>query len=326
MGGSGDGQDPFGEVTGDKSGAIYGTTYGGVDYGTVFKLTPHGSGYSESILYSFQSFPDGAGPSGGVILGKNGELFGTTTVGGTLSGSCGSSGGCGTVFKLVRHGTHYKESVIYTFVGQSKNDGSQPIADLVMDSKGALYGTTEYGGTSGYGTVFRLKPSHGAYKETVLHNFSGATGQDGVNPEGRLTLDKRGNLYGTTNTGGAASCQCGLVFEIKTSGKDYRKLFSIQGSSGGSAMRASAIAFGANGTLYGTVYQGGYADVGVLFSLTPSNSGYAYNVLHQFGGTSDDGWGPFAGIVADGHGHYFGTTVGGGSGGSPAGTVFEFTP
>lgn len=324
MGYSGDGEDPEGQITGDKSGALYGTTYGGVDYGTVFKLIPKGSSYNEDILYSFKSFPDGANPTGGVITDKKGDLFGTTTAGGTFAGDCGASGGCGIVFELVRQGATYKESVLYTFVGQGKGDGSGPIADLIMDSKGALYGTTEFGGSAGYGTIFRLKKSAGVYKETVLHTFAGPSGSDGYNPEGRLILDKHGILYGTANSGGTASCGCGMAFEIHTNGKGYRDIDDLQGYGGGSAMRASALAFGANGVLYGTTYQGGTADVGLIFSLTPSKSGYTYNVLHDFG-ASGDGSGPYAGLVADGSGHYFGTTVGGGSGGSPGGTVFEFT-
>jgi uncharacterized repeat protein (TIGR03803 family) len=317
-GGSGDGQDPDGEITGDSSGAIYGTTYGGVDAGTVFKFTPTGSGYTYSVIYSFKDNPDGAGPQGGVIVGKKGELFGTTSVGG--AGACYH--GCGVAFKMARHGKTYKESVIYTFGGPLGGDGATPLASLVMDNKGALYGTTEYGGSLGQGTVFQLKPHKGKYKETVLHSFAGPSGGDGQNPEGRLILDAHGYLYGTANTGGVGSCDCGMVFKVGTNGKHYSIIASFQGGGSGNHTRAAALALGANGILYGTAYQGGEFDSGLLYALAPVRSGYSETILHNFGGAYD-GAGPYAGVVADGKGHYFGTTVGGGVG---DGAVFEFTP
>jgi hypothetical protein len=156
-----DGAFPSGVIL-DKTGALYGTTFEGGRYarrydagqGTVFKLTPSGSGYTESFVYSFTGGKDGGNPYAGLILGKDGTLYGTTGEGGK---ACSGSPGChdGTVFELTPLGSGYAERVIHDFDG---NDGANPDANLILDTTGTLYSTTFDGGAHRKGTVFKLAP------------------------------------------------------------------------------------------------------------------------------------------------------------------------
>ena len=183
----------------DKQGDLYGTTpnFGANNGGTVFKLTPTGT---ETVLHSFGRAyvgPDGSQPYGGVVLDKKGNLYGTTGLGGANNS--------GTVFEMTPDGA---ETVLYSF-GNQPGDGAFPLAGLVLDKQGNLYGTTVYGGAHGGGTVFQLTPD-GA--ETVLYSFGSQPG-DGTNPYAGLVLDKKGNLYGTTGAGGQYGFG-GTVFKV----------------------------------------------------------------------------------------------------------------
>ncbi|HSZ00753.1 MAG TPA: choice-of-anchor tandem repeat GloVer-containing protein [Terriglobales bacterium] len=198
--GTPDGDDPYAGLLRDKAGNLYGTTqYGGTNggYGTVFKLSPKGK---VTLLHSFAGTPDGVNPLAGLLLDGAGNLYGTTYYGGT-------NGGFGTVFKLSTKG---KLTLLHSFAGMP--DGQNPYARLIRDAAGNLYGATFYGGTSGYGTVFKLDTGG---KLTVLHSFNDAP--DGAHPIGGLVLDKAGNLYGTTSDGGDLRCGfsgCGTVFKL----------------------------------------------------------------------------------------------------------------
>ena len=205
--GRADGSQPSGTPIMDGKGSLYGTTFGGGSegrLGTVFKLAPDGK---ETLLHVFAGGTDGAGPQGGVIADRNGNLFGTTLYGG--GGSCAQSlvKGCGTVFKLNKDGA---ETVLHAFAGGA--DGSYPYAGLILDGDGNLYGTTSAGGTGtgcneGCGTVFKI--AHDG-TETILHTFTSATG---ATPYGGLIRDRKGNLYGAASAGGANNA--GVVFELK---------------------------------------------------------------------------------------------------------------
>jgi uncharacterized repeat protein (TIGR03803 family) len=205
--GCADGADPAADLIRDQAGNLYGTTpYGGVGTscggapcGTVFKLDTTGT---ETVLHSFAN-TDGKNPSSGLLMDSAGILYGITGAGGAY--------GYGVVFQLDTTG---KETVLYSFTGGA--DGDTPEAGLVQDSAGNLYGCTFWGGTYGYGTVFKLDTTG---KETVLYSF-GAYPTDGAHPVGRLLLDAAGNLYGTTSGGGNFSCiyGCGTVFEVTPSG------------------------------------------------------------------------------------------------------------
>lgn len=198
--GTPDGEDPEAGLLRDTAGNLYGTTiYGGTGggYGTVFRLAPNGT---LTLLHSFAGTPDGENPYAGLASDSSGNGYGTTKYGGT-------AGGFGTVFKIDRSG---KFSLLHSFAGTP--DGENPVASLVVDPAGNLYGTTYYGGTFGYGTVFEIDTTG---KFTTLHNFDASP--DGANPAGGVTLDALGNLYGATSDGGDLSCGffgCGVIFKI----------------------------------------------------------------------------------------------------------------
>jgi len=242
FGGSVDGGDPVAGLINIK-GTLYGTTYiGGANgYGTVFKITTSGA---ETVIHNFGGGSvDGENPDAGLISIK-GTLYGTTYFGG--------ANGYGTVFKITRSGG---ESVLHSFAGGS-GDGEKPDAGLI-NINGALYGTTEVGGTSNAGTVFSITTSG---KETVLYSFAGEP--DGANPYAAL-INVNGTLCGTTAGGGASND--GTVFSITTSGKET-VLYSFAGEPDGANPYAGLL--DVKGTLYGTTYAGGAYGSGTVFSLT----------------------------------------------------------
>src|SRR5580704_3816247 len=253
-GGAG-GEYPYAGLIFDAQGNLYSTAAAGGASGTgvVFKLGKYGK---ETVLYSFTGGADGANPYAGLIFDAQGNLYGTTVYGGDLTCPLFQSG-CGTVFKLGKHG---KETVLHSFTGGA--DGASPYAGLIFDAQGNLYGTTNKGGASGAGVVFKL----GKYgKETVLYSFTG--GADGANPYAGLIFDAQGNLYGTTNKGGASGA--GVVFKLGL-GKNGKEtvLYSFTGGADGANPYAGLI-FDAQGNLYGTTRKGGASDAGTVFKLTP---------------------------------------------------------
>jgi len=191
------------------------------------------------VLHSFTAGNDGGNPEAGLIMDAAGNLYGTTFGGG--------SGGQGIVFKI---DTSNHESVLYSFTGGS--DGGGPVAGLLMDAAGNLYGTTAGGGSSGQGTVFMIDTSN---HESVLYSFTG--GSDGGSPQASLVRDAAGNLYGTTSQGGigCAPVGCGTVFKIDPSNHEST-VYSFTGGSDG-ALSMAGLIMDATGNLYGTAYQGG---------------------------------------------------------------------
>jgi uncharacterized repeat protein (TIGR03803 family) len=225
--------------------------------------------------------------------------------------------------------TNWNEKVRLNFNG---SDGVNPVAGLIFDAAGNLYGTTYGGGTYGYGTVFELTPNgSGGWTQTVLYSF-GANGQyDGANPYAGLIFDAAGNLYGTTYSGGTYSncvdpLTCGTVFELTpTAGGGWTEttLYSFSGRPDGSNPGAGLILDAAS-NLYGTTLGGGAYGYGTVFELTPTGGGnWSETVLHSFG-NGTDGYGPWAGLIFDAAGNLYGTTTGGGA--NYEGTVFELTP
>jgi uncharacterized repeat protein (TIGR03803 family) len=239
----------------DSKSNLYGVGGGG-DYGSVFELTPEGA---ETVLHVFTGPPnDGADPIGPLTLNAQGNLYGATGGGGAYNE--------GTVFQLTPQGT---ETVLYSFCSQPNcADGAAPLGSLVLDSQGNLYGTTGSGGSGGdgFGTVFKLAPNG---METVLHNFTGPPG-DGNYPEAGLVMDDLGNLYGTTQYGGAYSD--GIVFEVTPTGTEA-VLHSFSGTDG--AAPVGGLTLDAQGDLYGTTNIGGnggceyWGGCGTVFKLTP---------------------------------------------------------
>jgi uncharacterized repeat protein (TIGR03803 family) len=326
-----DGAAPAGVIA-DDTGALYGTTYSGGSStgcyggscGTVFKLTPSGTGYIESILHSFQNGGDGSHPQAGLITDSKGVLYGTTTEGGGAS-QCQPTG-CGTVFKLTPVGKAYTESVLYSF--QGLYDGNYPSAGLLSDESGALYGPTYIGGQSLFGSVFKLTPSSSGYVKSILYGFRGQP--DGAAPNVRLISDGRGALYGTTDSGGAHHCNCGTAFKLTPSGSGYMEsvLFSFYG--GPVLGSNSGLLADAAGAFYGTTQQGGVGHCGSqpcgdVFKLSPSPTGYHERIVYSFQGYPNDGNYPTNDpLIADKTGALYGETSDGGT--YNVGTVFKLTP
>jgi uncharacterized repeat protein (TIGR03803 family) len=280
---------------------------------------------TEKILHSFDVY-DGGDPSAGLVFDAQGNLYGTTIGGGP--------GGHGTVFELSpASGGGWTETVLYGFTGAQ--DGSGPFATVIFDAQGNLYGTTEEGGAHGYGVVFELTPgSGGKWTEAVLHSFAGGT--DGANPEADLAFDSKGNLYGTTPTGGQPF-GLGTVFKLTPVGGGSWKetiIRRFQGGSDGNAPVAGVI-FDAAGNLYGTTTSGGSAGCGgsgcgIVFQLKPTDTGrWTGHVLHRFNGGAD-GSAPLSDVIFDTSGNIYGTTAAGGNSGCVdgfgCGTVFELSP
>ena len=324
------GANPNAGLIRDAAGNLYGSTMlgGAFNWGTVFEVSPKAGGaWREKVLHSFkgQSKGDGTDPWGGLVFDGAGNLYGTASGGGPCGG--------GIAFELVPHADgNWTEKILHNFGCGS--DGAEPLAGLIFDTAGSLYGTTYYGGTSscndgngrGCGVVFELKPQTGGrWMETVLYNFK-ADGGDGTYPEASLLLDAAGNLYGTTSSGGASTF--GTAFELTAEaggGWTEQTIHSFNGNDG--SYPSGNLIFDASGNLYGTT-SGGIPNGSTVFELTPNaGGGWTGKVLHYFN-TSGDGVTPQAGVIFDKAGNLYGTTLGGGSDTCflGCGVVFELMP
>jgi uncharacterized repeat protein (TIGR03803 family) len=317
-----DGSYPQAPVVFDKAGNLYGTTsYGGAyGYGTVFELTPTNGGWKESVVYTFQGSSNGDGqyPWGGVILDAAGNLYGTTQLGGPGTQTCPN--GCGTAFKLTNSKQGWKEALLHVFTGQN-GDGGGASSGLTLDSAGHLFGTTQQGGSTGYGTVYELAHSKSGWTESVLYQFSGST--DGSTPSSGLIMDSAGNLYGTTAYGGASGS--GTVFELKHSNAGWTEsvLASVGGFPGGN------LVFDRKGNLYGS--EPAIGCCGNVFKLARNHGQWLETVLYTFTGSSNkDGSAPNGALIFDAAGDLYGTTSQGGYGpcwgGLGCGVIFELSP
>jgi uncharacterized repeat protein (TIGR03803 family) len=341
-----DGFNPSGALLIDNAGNLYGTTVEGGTIGscgpdqgscgTVFQLTPPahpGDPWTETVLYRFIGGADGYGPGSALVADKDGNLYGTTALGGVREN--------GTVFELKRPaspGAAWSHHVLYGFQGvpsgRGDGDGSLP-GPIVFDTKGNLYGTTDGGGActefeglvNCYGSVFELAaPSQpgGAWTESVLHRF-GTTGDS--NPHGGVVFDNKGNLYGTAYLGGAYGF--GGVFELtppSAPGNPWSEatLYDFNNIDGG--VPNGSLRFDNAGNLYGTTLQGGAANMGTVFALTPpasANEPWTETVLYSFQ-SSSDGDSPLASVIFDKSGNLFSTDWIGGE--FNRGTVFQLTP
>jgi uncharacterized repeat protein (TIGR03803 family) len=288
-----DGASPVAGLAVDPAtGILYGTTtFGGSSgLGTVFTIDPSGS---YAVLHSFAGF-DGVFPQAGLII-AGGYLYGIT------SGDDFHIYSYGTVFRMDTSGT---VATLYSFTGGL--DGSRPYAGLVRDTAGNLYGTTAYGGSSGFGTVFKIDGTSGSY--AVLHSFIGV---DGRAPHAGLVMDA-GYLYGTTAYGGSSGF--GTVFKIDGTSGTVTWVYSFTGHPGGEVPYGGLIIAG--GYLYGTTSFGGTSNKGTVFKM--DTSGNNETVLYSFAGGTD-GTNP-GGLLMDA-GYLYGTAHLGGS--SDLGTVFK---
>jgi len=315
--------------------------------GTVFELTPpktKGGAWTYEILYSFQSGKDGYFPWGDLVFDGAGNLYGATQYGGGF-GSCNAPfyQYCGTVFELSPpkvKGGKWKEKVLYSF--KSGNDGANPNGGLVFDGKGAIYGTTSWGGSTtdcveggfvGCGTVFKLiapGKNGGAWHEKLLHRFKSGT-EDGRGPNGGLIFDRRSDLYGTTQSGG--KFEDGVAFRlapIKGSGQWVEAIsYSFQGGIRG-WIPEGGLVFDASGYLYGTTNVATTQIQGTVFRLKPPAQGHSssFATLYGFKG-SPDGAQPADDLRFDKVGNLYGISQAGGTGQvcqGGCGTVFELEP
>jgi uncharacterized repeat protein (TIGR03803 family) len=250
VGGTKDGCLPAAGLVRDSTGNLYGTTLqcGGLGYGIVFKLDREGN---ETVLHSFNgwSYGDGENPDGGLLLAKDGNLYGVVSYGGASDN--------GAVYRVSKKG---KEALLFSFGGGEK-DGCQPTGTPAMDASGNIYGTTVYCGSSNYGIVWELSTER---TETVLHTFSGGS-SDGASPQAGVILN-RGVLYGDTIGGGASNG--GTVFRLKlnkNNGFTLLHSFTLSNGEGpfGGLIRDT------QGNLYGTSEIGGLSDDGTVWKLTP---------------------------------------------------------
>jgi len=312
--GFGDGGQPTAGLTLDRAGNLYGTTeFGAIsNAGTVFKLSHAGSGWVVSTLYAFRDGSDGGNPSGRVVFGPDGGLYGTTSEGGLFSNT-------GTVFELrppatVCHSVScpWTHTVLYRFGGGG--DGYAPgFEDLVFDRTGNVYGTTTDGGLPGClcGDVFQLTPSGGTWTESILYRFAG--GDDGSTPYSGVIFDSAGNLYGSTFEGGANGE--GTVFELSPSGAGWTET-TLTDFSGGSGFPLGGLTFDAQGNLFGT----GFFFGGTVFELQPSGGSWSFSQIAVFDGNE----GPSGALTFDNAGNIYGSNASGGP--SDDGFVFKLTP
>jgi hypothetical protein len=305
--------------------------------------------WKENVLYSFQAGTDTYSPIGKVVFDEAGNLYGATQFGPEQ----------GAVYQLARPakaGDPWTESILYTFKGNTLNDGQRPLGGLVIDKKGNLFGVTGYGGTGpcillgileGCGAIYELSPpaqAGGAWTETLIYSFLG--GSDGDLPSGDLTWDEQGNLYGATQYGGGfGTCNtyvgyCGTIFKLtppEAAGGTWTEevLYRFKGGNDGANPNGGLI-FDKAGAIYGTTIVGGgssplcdsvgFIGCGTVFELKPpAKQGgiWIESLLHRFRGRPTDGSGPNGNLVLR-SGNLYGTTIGGGK--WESGLVFKLAP
>jgi len=306
------GSNPASGLILDQAGNLYGTADEGPGgAGVVFKISPDGQ---ETLLFAFQGGlnRNPRVPSGGLLMDKAGNLYGTTIFGG--NGNC--QFGCGVIYRLDPAG---QLRVLHAFSGGA--DGRRPLGALAPDANGNLYGVAQSGGDltcagrfeAGCGTVFRVSRTG---KLTVLHTFHG--GSDGAAPPGDLLVDTvGGNLYGATSSGGASF---GTLFRISRNGT-YAILHRFSGGDDGATPNGSLVLDEA-GNLFGTAQTGGRGGDGTAFALSPAGQ---LTILHTFEADLDGAF-PLGGLIRDETGHLFGVAVSNGLVQQRNGDVFEIRP
>ncbi len=319
----GDGYQPYGGLTLDRAGNIYGTTTDFTGPGSVFQMKRSNGGWILNTLYTFNDSNDGGIPYGGVVFGPDGTPYGTTREYGLGGGGCGDEG-CGIVYNLRPPQTVCKsvrcdwtETVLYNFTGGA--DGGEPwYVDPVFDQAGNLYGTASQGGSADFGVVFKLTPSDGHWTDSTILNF---TGDNGVFPTSGVIIDGAGNLYGSTFNGGSSGD--GNVYQLAPSGSGWvaTNLHVFQFGSDG-AGPVSKLILDSSGNLYGTTLSGGSGGGGTVYRLSPSGGSWTFDVVYGLPGQNNGG--PQGTLAIDATGNLYGATFADGAHG--LGSVFKLTP
>lgn len=275
---------------------------------------------TETVLHAF-SGKDGVSPSLTVTFDSAGNIYGITAEGGSSNN--------GTVFELTLKNGVWSEKTLISFNGG--NGGSQPVGGLILDSSGNLYGTTKEGGTNGAGIVFELsKSGSGAWTEKILHNFG--AGKDGKFPRATLVFDSAGNLYGTTEGGGAYGdgtvSKGGTAFKLAPGSKGWTETVIHSFGNGTDAANPRCnLVLDANGNVYGTAMNAGANGYGAAYEISPqAHGGWKEKLIYSFNPANNfsDGGRPEAGLIFDKSGNLYGTTVFGGERGG--GIVYELSP
>ena len=312
-----DGAAPLDGLTIDRNGNLYGTTsaggyqipgcnngsWGNTGCGGVFELARSGSGWILRPLYDFQGGYDYGNPGEGVTLGPDGALYGLT----------GGSGGCdynmcGGVFRLAPQPTrcasftcNWQETVLHQFTGQP--DGSFPASRVIFDSAGNMYGVTFFGGAYNDGAVYELSRNGGGWTENVIYTFNSNNQGLGVRfPGGPLAIDPAGNLYGAANCNSTLGCFYGDVWQLQPSqgGWTLNELYQFNGDDG---YQPVGVLRDSSGNLFGTTLGDGGRDSAAVYELSPSNGGWNYTQVYNYGGFGEDST---SALVMDSAGNLYG--------------------
>jgi uncharacterized repeat protein (TIGR03803 family) len=323
--GGDDGGQPYGGVTLDARGNLYGTAVvGGLrtgpcvedGCGVAYELSRSGGSWHQRVLHAFTGGDDGSGPGAGLTLDASGDLFGMTPTGGAY--------GLGTIYQLRRgSGGGWSLRVLHAFTG-GRDGGAASAGRLLLGPGGSLFGVATVGGEHGAGVAFELRLDPGAgWRLRTLYAFQGQP--DAGFPYGGLTPDADGDLFGTTYYDGANDL--GAVYELARDGGTWRErvLYSFRGGADGASPISTLVPDGA-GNLYGTTSEGGApgCGCGTIFRMARSPAGtWTESVAYRFAGPPDGAF-AYNGMVSDGAGSFFGTTVHGGA--DNEGTVYRFSP
>jgi len=315
-----DGANPLDGLTIDRAGNLYGTSSAGGDqvygcdnsYGTtgcgaVFELARFGTGWILRPLYDFQGGNDFGNPEFGVVTGPDGALYGLSKG----AENCTSYYVCGAVFRLAPPPTscasficNWQETVLHQFTGQP--DGSLPASRVIFDSTGNIYGVTFFGGLYNYGAVYELSLAGAGWTENVIYSFNVNNQDLGVAwPGGPLAIDPAGDLYGQAQCNTTLGCFYGAVWQLQAlqGGWTLNQLYQFNGFDG---YEPGALLRDSSGNLFGTTFGDGGRDSAAVYELSPSNGGWNYTQLYNYGGFGEDNT---AALVMDPAGNLYGANA-----------------